>query len=616
MRTTAVRTNNVPGLTSAVRGQEAPGATNRTIGSVDMDRLSRRFPHPYRTLSGIEAATEFNRRVRDIGGKVDIGGGRQYTSNIKQASTALVRAMRKGLLSAESINRAAQAMKPGTSRYVKHLGRGQFNVADLMVGNIAGKGRTAVRKIPSFDHARLKDAYTPLQADARKMNKMFPQSTGNPLFAEYLNIGRKGAFQRVANQATDLPAATYHYNQDIQRGIRPSDSNLLSRLKKLMWDVRPGNTGPEGQIFDYVSSISPGVGTVPYKTTRLFNVLDRFDDMKPTRFLREAKPTVAVPRKSLDVGYGPNHPKGWGTEAHWSDDYLAAAKKSTPGVNKANARLNNLIRKHWLGGGEKTGASMYKGAADKLTLDQARQNIAGAKTQEELLNVNKLKDPLRLQKSVADLALLTGYHGGRGLSEYIGYAQRGFRGLPKKPDIPPMKKGGADGRHGVSWSQYLSRMLADERYRIRENTGQYSQHPKTIPPLLKVLTSGPSYNQSLNAPARADMRAPLGVGSKYSPANPIQAHMGPAELKAHNLSNDTAPPMKKGGADEGSSGFLATLLRNLRDASLVGAGGVSAGTAGNFLRRQLKHIKQYDPTIVSASPNRFACKERLETYSA
>jgi len=67
----------------------------------------------------------------------------------------------------------------------------------------------------------------------------------------------------------------------------------------------------------------------------------------------------------------------------------------------------------------------------------------------------------------------------------------------------------------------------------------------------------------------------------------------------------------KGAADEGSSGFLATLLRNLRDASLVGAGGVSAGTAGDFLRKQLKHIKQYNPTIVSASPDRSHTKSVL-----
>ena len=882
MKTTRVETNNVPGLTSAVRGQEGRGKTYKTINSLMRERF---LLDP--TPAGRNALPEM--------------GGFP-----KRASTALVRAMRKGLLSVESINRAAQAMKPGTARAVRSLGRGQFNVADLMVGNIGGKGQMAVRKLPSFNYARLKDAYTPIQADIRQLNKAFPQSTGNPLFAEYLNIGRKGAFQRVASQPTDLKNVFGNNYTD-------EGAKLLDNIERKLWDIRAGNTGPEGQIFDYISRGSPGVGTVPYKTTRLFNVVD---DLKPTRFVSHPEPVFATPRKALDVKPGPNHIPGY--THHWADDYLAAARtparirspeklREVADVRRANAQLNNLIRKHWLGGGVKTGADYpdwvdqklgastsfaagkpgasfskeafapalraamglgriglkglkygvrgYReafphvpiaGGARALKWTSSPASAAGPSWWKRFLRLNKPDTryltspgtrPLDLRKPPslggfskgatekhAELykeslvpvitgalgALGTGlYRGVTGESQGLGKdmtqgfwdwsggsliptnlisgdagdaktgwlpsmwgkrghfgsqfgmsdAQRGayekmtpaqqkqyattfmdgkskkweqhpaartnkpgwfdrffgsgmgsavfppaavagitpyyaagggayknsispsfaqFEGTqsygkgrswadkvktqfnvqdnllgtwrqnvlmqrppasraPQHPGVDPhraapggykaqswqsadktqrwnpqqepMYKGGADSR----WRQHLSRMLADERARVRENTGQWSGHLTKQPPawLMPLLGPPSTYEKSLNAPATADMRAPSGVGSKYSPANPIQAHMGPAELKAHNLSNDNAPPMKKGGADEGSSGFLATLLRNLRDVSLVGAGGVSAGTAGDFLRRQLKYIKQYNPTIVSASPDRFAPKSVL-----
>jgi len=72
-------------------------------------------------------------------------------------------------------------------------------------------------------------------------------------------------------------------------------------------------------------------------------------------------------------------------------------------------------------------------------------------------------------------------------------------------------------------------------------------------------------------------------------------------------------------AREGTGRFFrqegSSWMSNLRDATLVGAGGVSAGTSADILRKQLKHIKQYNPTIVSASPNKAHPKSVLKLLS-
>lgn len=54
---------------------------------------------------------------------------------------------------------------------------------------------------------------------------------------------------------------------------------------------------------------------------------------------------------------------------------------------------------------------------------------------------------------------------------------------------------------------------------------------------------------------------------------------------------------------DSSPGFLDKLvdrLRDVRDVGLVGAGGVSAGNAVNFSRKQLEYIKNYNPTVVGS----------------
>lgn len=84
--------------------------------------------------------------------------------------------------------------------------------------------------------------------------------------------------------------------------------------------------------------------------------------------------------------------------------------------------------------------------------------------------------------------------------------------------------------------------------------------------------------------------------AQHPGVNIHQAAPGGYTAKPWVSAHDT---MLKGGADEGSGGFLSGLVKALSMLG-VGAGGISAGTSADFLRRQLKYIKQYNPTVVTS----------------
>jgi hypothetical protein len=150
----------------------------------------------------------------------------------KAASTALVRQIRKGLLSPEAIQGAASLLPAGKFRFVKQLGRGQFSLADQVVGNMGNQPGLLARKLPTrLTGQSIGNQYKPLQQTTDRINAMFRPQTGgvNPV-APYRTVGRKGAFQTMADDAVDLPA----------------------KLKGYLDDLTPGNVGPRGQVIDYV----------------------------------------------------------------------------------------------------------------------------------------------------------------------------------------------------------------------------------------------------------------------------------------------------------------------------------------------------------------------------
>lgn len=181
---------------------------------------------------------------------------------VKCASTALIRAIRQGLLSPASITRAARAMPPGKFRFVSNAGRGQFSLADKVVGNMGGRAGEMIRKIPTrqvgsagAEHSGVKKLVDELntrfapgalhQAVSRVMGK---GNVADPI-APYLHVGDKGAFQAMAS------------------GRVP---HLPKQLTDGLTDLHSGNIGPAGQIFDFGlkanNALGVGSSVSPLKT--------------------------------------------------------------------------------------------------------------------------------------------------------------------------------------------------------------------------------------------------------------------------------------------------------------------------------------------------------------
>lgn len=154
----------------------------------------------------------------------------------KLASTALVRQILRGALKPETIRRAASEMPVGKFRTVKNLGRGQFSLTDLVVGNVADrKGGTyaglMARKLPvrrSSPHREYGQQANLID----RLNRRHPilNLLQAPPLARYVHVGPKGAFQELANRRV---------------WYRPR------RLTNLLNDLHPGNLGPKGQILDF-----------------------------------------------------------------------------------------------------------------------------------------------------------------------------------------------------------------------------------------------------------------------------------------------------------------------------------------------------------------------------
>lgn len=150
----------------------------------------------------------------------------------KAASTALVRRIVKGLLSPSTVQRAAQAMPEGSFRFVKNLGRGQFSLADKVVGNVGGHAGEMVRKLGTHADMFPQQEYGPLKQLIDGYNTAHKaQAGGNPI-APYVAVNSRGAFQQLANEAVTPPKA------------------LTDKLS----DLHPANIGPNGQIIDFGSN--------------------------------------------------------------------------------------------------------------------------------------------------------------------------------------------------------------------------------------------------------------------------------------------------------------------------------------------------------------------------
>lgn len=220
----------------------------------------------------------------------------EKTASEKQASTALIRAMRRGKLSPETIRRAASGMQPGKFRFVKPLGRGQFSMADHVVGNIGGVGDEMVRKLPTRVSTP-QEQYGGYAKVTDYLNNRFAKGQ-TPIIAPYREVGPKGAFQAMATGKVTQP----------------------DEIQEMLSDLHGGNIGPGGQIFDFM------VPNVSDPDFRKFLIQNRIDDPPWRRLLRPG-------------------PDQW---PHSSNDYLGNLNSRAPNrwLNHRN-QSNDQLRRFW-----------------------------------------------------------------------------------------------------------------------------------------------------------------------------------------------------------------------------------------------------------------------------
>jgi hypothetical protein len=155
--------------------------------------------------------------------------GRQ-TGSMKLASTALVRNIAKGALSPATIQRAAKAMPEGSFRFVKNLGRGNFTLADQVVGRVGEHAGLMARKLPTQALDSIPKEFGPLAKQVNQLNARHGRFYQAPPIAPYAGVTPQGAFQQMAE------GRVWH----MPRG-----------LKKQVTDLHEGNVGPRGQVIDF-----------------------------------------------------------------------------------------------------------------------------------------------------------------------------------------------------------------------------------------------------------------------------------------------------------------------------------------------------------------------------
>lgn len=274
----------------------------------------------------------------------------------KESSTALVRRIASGLLSPKAISTAASAMAPGKFRTVGHLGRGQFSVADKVVGNFGGgNAGLAVRKMPTTQVTPQAE-YGPLAAVTTHLNQQYKPSLlqrayarstfrkAAPPLAPYYDVNAKGGFQALADGFVPWK----------QRG-----------LKKTLGDLHSDNIGPRGQIFDFAvasSKKNPNMATMPSAASPP-KLLEMF-----RRPRLDAAPITPAPTMGRDGKIQFHEPVDlFGNATHHFDAQQMA--KVRPLINQSN----NNIRKYWSSGPEQQAAMLPTMPSRTLNTLQAIQ---------------------------------------------------------------------------------------------------------------------------------------------------------------------------------------------------------------------------------------------------
>jgi superfamily II DNA or RNA helicase len=204
---------------------------------------------------------------------------------VKTAAPKWVQLARAGQLSPAALGKITASMPDGSMRFIKSLGRGTFNQADLMAGKLKGTSGLIVRKLPAHDLSRqaLRTEAARSLEGSRILARQFPGTA-----AKYLRgSGVKGVFQEFGDKpvvpgwittfAPGLPAITDKGFDDtfidLTTGMpypwarrEALENEAVQRARKVyqpllnfgVKDIRPDNLGPGGQLIDYQLPLSGG----------------------------------------------------------------------------------------------------------------------------------------------------------------------------------------------------------------------------------------------------------------------------------------------------------------------------------------------------------------------
>lgn len=162
-------------------------------------------------------------------------------------------------------------------RTVRSLGSGAYNLASEVLTNYPGEfGRTSVHKLPLTDEGRLIHAYAPVLRESLDLQRQLPGLT-----APIIDVTPRGLFQRMAD-AQVIPG----WRPGFFRSAETSRA-AYERLKPLAragyMDIRPGNIGPGGQVFDWFSTrpgavppVGPDLQALAHSGQPLEDVVRRF----------------------------------------------------------------------------------------------------------------------------------------------------------------------------------------------------------------------------------------------------------------------------------------------------------------------------------------------------
>lgn len=189
--------------------------------------------------------------------------------NIKLAAPKWLKLLRSGSLSPEALSRVTAALPEGKAKFVRPLGTGLFQQADLMAGNVGNQAGLLVRKLPRRVDNINQIAANQLEASRQVAAKLKPGAVAKYLPAD----PSKGVFQEYGNKVVDpnwKQKAQYMEKAFappqleeslLKERVMPTLSYLKNSLPytfRGVLDTHPGNFGPGGQLIDYVYKLPRG----------------------------------------------------------------------------------------------------------------------------------------------------------------------------------------------------------------------------------------------------------------------------------------------------------------------------------------------------------------------